>query len=141
MKKYKKLTAKLIQSIESNVKLMLAAHRDCLWNRHTSPVMDPIDRPTRPDPLKVSYDCWDGYYGEAFGIMRGLEVLGFGFLGCDNLNAVQLNKSDEPRHNLKWWFARLKNEILEEEGFRDGTATKEKAYAMLEKYQKLGECQ
>lgn len=136
MKKLKKLTPKIIQAVEANVKLMLAAHRDCLWNRHTSPV-DPIDRPTRPDPLKVSYDCGDGYYGEAFGIMRGLEVLGFGFLDCVNLDAVQLGKSDEPHHNLNWWFARLQNEILEEEGFRDGTATKDKAFAMLEKYRKL----
>lgn len=130
MKKFKKLNEKQVERVKNEVKLMLAAHRDCLWNRFDNPSNN-LD-----DPLKFSVVVYDGYYGEAFGIMRGLNLLGYGYFGSDNLDAVKEGRSKISMHNLKWWFNEILNEYLEEEGFKDKTCTKEKCYALLDKYRK-----
>ncbi len=94
---YKKLSQKQIKVIEEEVKLMLHASRDCLRNHGE-------------DTSKVPYLIFDGYYGEAFGVMRALAILNYGSMSA---------RPDEhdPYINLDSWFQRLKNEVLEEENF------------------------
>lgn len=87
------LPAEKKKAIEAEVKMMLHAHRDCL-------------RIKGVDTKKTSFDARDGYYGEAFGIMRALKVLGFGDFGAVN----------HP-HTLSAWFNRLEREVLAEEHF------------------------
>lgn len=91
------LTEQHIQAIEAEVKMMLHASRDAMRNRGE-------------DTLKYRFDCRDGYYGEAFGIMRTLAVLGYGRID----GAVN---TPEDRTNLKWWFGELEREVLKEENF------------------------
>ena len=71
-------------AIADEVKMMLHAHRDCLRNLGV-------------DTKTIRFDCRDGYYGEAFGVMRALSVLGYGRFGAVNL--------PEEYSNLRWWFA------------------------------------
>lgn len=96
MPRYKKITDKQIQKVEAEVKMMLHASRDCLRNQGA-------------DTTVVPFNSNDGYYGEAFGILRGLMVLGYGYFGADNV--------DDP-YNLKFWFSKLEAEVLKEENFR-----------------------
>ena len=98
-KKYKKLSTKQEEDIAEEIKSILHAGRDCLRNR---------DR----DTTKISFDVMDVYYGEAFGLFRGLVVLGYGEFGSDNIP-----HSTYHRWNLKWWFAELRSEVLKEENF------------------------
>lgn len=132
MKKYKKLTLKMRSAIIFEIKLMIAAHRDCLWTRFTG--LNALDS---PDPTKDDIVANEGYYGEAFGIVRALVVLGYGYFGSDNLDAVQEGKSYYPEHNLKWWFSTLQKELLEEEGFYDNTCSPVKCSEILDKYREL----
>jgi hypothetical protein len=81
------------------VKGMLHASRDCMRNQGK-------------DTARVPFDSHDGYYAEAFGIMRGLAVLHYGYLGSNNLPDQTV-----PHRNLKWWFNQLEEEVLKEEGF------------------------
>lgn len=74
------------------------------------------------DVSKIDFTVNNPYYCEAFGIMRGLALLGYGFLGSVNLDGT-MDSSAYPRgtikeHNLRWWLERLKDEVLEEEGFK-----------------------
>lgn len=131
-KKFKPLTDKIKFAVINQVKLMLAAHRDALWNR-----WETCSHPQAVDPTKISVVVNEGWYGEAFGIMRGLFALGYGFFGPDTQDAVELSRSEVPEHNLKWWFGKLKNEYLDEEGFYDKTCSKEKCNQLLEKYRLL----
>lgn len=101
---YKVLLPHEAQAIEREVKMMLHAHRDCLRNRGE-------------DTIKVDFRVSDGYYGEAFGVMRGLEALGYGYFGSANLSGIEEKHGTLPMHNLQWWFSRLENKVLEEEGF------------------------
>lgn len=99
-KKYRrKLTPQKRQAVVDEVKMMLHAHRDCLRNKGV-------------DTSKVQFDCRDGYYGEAFGVMRGLAVLGYGGFGPDNIP-----HDTHPEWNLKWWFSELCSEVLAEENY------------------------
>lgn len=95
--KYKELTNKQIKAIESEVKMMLHAHRDCLRNRCV-------------DTTKIRFNVSEGYYGEAFGIMRALAVLGYGYIN----GAVN---TPQNRHNLRWWLSEIEDEALREEGY------------------------
>ncbi len=97
--KFKKLPAGKEEAIEKEIKMMLHAHRDCLRNQNV-------------DTSKVRFDCREGYYGEAFGIMRTLQVLGYGKLGC-----VNICNEHYPKWNLSWWFDQLQDEVLKEENF------------------------
>lgn len=100
---YKKLSTVQEAQIAGAVTMMLHASRDCMRNQG--------DR--NLDPAKVPWNICDGYYGEAFGIMRALEVLGYGTLsGPDNIpNSVY------PYWNLKYWIHQLGAAVLAEEGF------------------------
>ena len=90
--------------IKEEIKMLLHASRDCLRN-------------IQKNTLKIRFTANDGYYGEAFGILRTLVILKYGYFGSSNLDAVVERKGEEPWQNLKWWFCQLENEVLEEEGF------------------------
>ena len=129
MKKYKRLTNKIRFRIINEVKMMFFAHRDCLFNKfkHAPSV--------NFDPRDVPKDIMDGYYGEMFGIMRGVELLGYGYFGSSNLDAEQEGKSDDPCHNLRWWLGYLIDECLREEDWQK--SSKENCMRLLEHYRKL----
>ncbi len=93
---YRVLSPRQKLRIELEVKMMLHAHRDCLRNRGR-------------DTTKISFDINDGYYGEAFGIMRALAVLGYG----NTFGAINVDKPG----NLKFWFTKLCDQVLAEENF------------------------
>jgi hypothetical protein len=104
--KIKEIPLTLKLKIEGEVKALLHAHRDTLRNRR--------------DTRETRFDCSDGYYGEAFGIMRGLAIMGYGFFGSVNLDGVADSYdglASQKEHNLRWWFSQLEEEVLEEEGF------------------------
>lgn len=116
---FKKLSDEQVAAIEAEVKMMLHSHRDTLrnqWNLSQQVGRNGIAREAY-DPTKVPFNCNEGFYGEAFGIMRGLVTLGYGYFGSDNLDAVKEGRSDNPRHNCKWWFAELKDQVCKEENF------------------------
>jgi hypothetical protein len=86
--------------LAKEIKMMLHASRDCLRTRFMADT-------SRPDPRKVRFVASDGYYGEAFGIIRAIEVLGWGEYSAVNVEG-----------NLHHWFQQLQNEVLAEENFR-----------------------
>jgi hypothetical protein len=131
-KKFKSLSPKFRVAIANEVKLMMAAHRDALWTRWTQ-----CSHPQAVDPTKVQSVCNEGYYGEAFGIVRGMVALRYGYFGSDNLDAVEEDRSEVPEHNLKWWFSRIVREYLDEEGFFEKTCSAEKCTELLEQYRNL----
>ena len=119
-KRLKKIPSEIEEGVAREVKAMLHAHRDCLRNQGK-------------DTSEIAFDCRDGYYGEAFGIMRALQIMGYGYFGSDNLDAHAESKNGggpkteeglyvanitQPNQNLKWWFSQLSSEVLEEEGYR-----------------------
>lgn len=109
--KTKKLTDQERGAIAMEVKMMLHAHRDFLRN-----VYKPGEKGSY-NPSEVRFSISDGYYGEAFGVLRALHVLGFGFYGASN------DKVDHERGlNLKAWMSQLENEVLEEENFNGSNA-------------------
>jgi len=95
------LTTKQIREVEGMVVRMLHAHRDCLRNQGK-------------DTSQIPFDATDGYYGEAFGVMRGLSLLGHGDLVRGGVT------HPEKRSNLQWWFAQLKDRVQKEENYPDG---------------------
>lgn len=141
--KLKTITLKLKEKIECQVLLMLASHRDCLWNKF-------ILRKNHPDrrccdsinPNQFTFDSGEGYYGEAFGIMRGLVILGYGYFGSDNMDGIEESKSVfnrhkafQPEQNMKWWFRQLQNRILKETCYPNSDSSS--TYRVLEKYRNL----
>jgi hypothetical protein len=97
--------------VMDEVKMMLHASRDCMRNK-------------KMDTKSISFNIGNdgGYSGEAFGVMRGLQVLGYGYFGSVNLDGIQeKNGGRIPEHNLKWWFCQLEHAVLEEEGFYNKT--------------------
>lgn len=91
------LQGRVIKNIENEVKNLLHASRDCLRSKGV-------------DTTQITFSVQDGYYGEAFGVMRCLQVMGVGSFGSDN--------TPEKRSNLKWWFRQLEAEVLKEENFQ-----------------------
>ena len=89
-------------ALEDEIKLMLHASRDCLRNQGV-------------DTTKVTFSVQDAYYGEAFGIVRGLVAVGYGVFDADNI------PGPNGQRNLKHWFSTLCDEVLHEEGYHDGT--------------------
>jgi len=136
MKRFKKLNPKQKERVANEVKMMVAAHRDCLWSKWDAKWPDDPNNKA-VDPTKYLCNINDVYYGEAFGIMRGLISLGYGYFGSDNMDAVQENRSSIPEHNLKWWFQKLLKEYLVEEGWYDKLCTRTRCRRLLEKYQQL----
>lgn len=96
---YKDLKSKELQRIEAMIKGFLFAERDRL---NTLGKKD-----------QWHFDCTSGYYGEAFGILHALEILGYGYLGSVNVNASG---------NLRHWFGILCDQVLEEEKQESMTA-------------------
>jgi hypothetical protein len=115
-KRYLKLSPTSEAAVEAEVKMLLHAHRDCLRNRGDN-------------TARITFNCTEGYYGEAFGVLRGLKVLGFGEFGSVNMPHPLFAK-----WNLKWWFTQLEQEVLEEENYK---TTQECDYC-LEHYGKDG---
>jgi len=101
----KPLGPRKLKEIKDLIKLLLHASRDCYRNQK------------RWDTRSIRFDVNDAYYGECFGILRALEVLGYGYLGPNNLDAVQHGRGDVPHLNLQWWFSQLQEEVLKEEGW------------------------
>jgi len=91
--------------IAAEIKMLLHASRNCLRNTGTNTQI-------------IRFNSMDAYYGEAFGMMRPLVTFGFGYFGSSNLDAVKEEKSAHPEDNLRWWFDKLCDEVLEEEGYR-----------------------
>jgi hypothetical protein len=90
--------------VEAEIKALLHASRDCLRNRNV-------------DTRETRFHCTDGYYCEAFGIMRGLAILGYGYFGPVNLDAVEDRSGDQPEQNFRWWFCMIEDSVLSEEGY------------------------
>lgn len=109
MKKFKAISNKLKEEIEAEVKMMLHASRDCMRNRNEY------------DSKKTPFVAWDGYYGEAFGVMRGLKVLGYGGFGSVNLHGLRdsntKDRASQQEHNLSFWFREIESKVLAEENF------------------------
>lgn len=98
--------------VAREVKHLLHASRDALRNRYMSFLRDAGTslQVSVPDPRITRFSCVEGYYGEAFGVLRGLALLGYGAInGATNL--------PEERRNFGWWLKRLEDEVLAEEGF------------------------
>lgn len=95
----KTLTDKQRTAVEAEVCMMLHASRDCLRNQGQ-------------DTKHIRFDVRDAYFGEAFGIMRALQVLGYGYFGANNVM-----DRDLAIRNLKWWFSQLEQRVLDEEHF------------------------
>jgi hypothetical protein len=98
----KKISKKLKKKIEEAVKHMLHCHRDTLRNQGVS--------------LRWRWKVTEGFYGEAFGILRGLEVLGYGRFESCNMDGTH-HGFDQPEQNLRWWFCQIEEDVLKEEGW------------------------
>jgi hypothetical protein len=98
-RKYKPLDGKIERKVSQAVRRLLHESRDCLRN-------------TNRDTTKITFDVTDGYYAEAFGVMRGLSLMGHGDFGPDNYPHKVYDK-----WNLKWWFAQIAEKVLKEENF------------------------
>lgn len=105
----KKITEKMKTSIEKEIKILLHASRDALRSRYR------VNK-SNHNPLCVRFSANCGYYSEAHGIMHCLQVLGYGKLASINLDGIQ-EGFDQKEQNLSWWFYKLSDEVLKEEGF------------------------
>lgn len=97
------------EKLAAAVKMMLHASRDAMRIRWNGGVYRPVNGESRADPKKIRFDARCGYYGEAFGILRAMKVIGWGYYGAINTPG-----------SLNEWFNRLKREVLAEEHF-DGS--------------------
>jgi len=109
---FKKINQKLKEKVETEIKMMLHAHRDCLRNQEK-------------DTTEITFKVTDGYYGECFGIMRCLQLLGYGVLGSCNVpgghngdSGIKTGVGIQPEHNLRWWLCQIEDKVLKEENFR-----------------------
>jgi hypothetical protein len=104
--------------VAREVKFLLHASRDSLRNRYMGFQRDEAEfregRAGPPkaesDPRVVRFSCVESHYCEAYGVLRGLAVLGYGTVS----GAVNL---PEERRNFRWWLKKLEDEVLAEEGF------------------------
>lgn len=134
MPKYKTLPPTLKTQTATLIKLLVLESRETLWWRFAAD-------PTASDPSKIRLDVNNPYYAEAFGILRGLQLLGYGYFGSCNDDGLQENRGGRvPEHNLKWWMGRLEDEVLAEDGFDDGTASESWTQIVLKKYRGLVAC-
>lgn len=78
---------------EANIKTLLHESRDAL-------------RLKGVDTTRVPFDCREGYYSEAFGMLRALVLLDLGKFGAVNIEG-----------NVDYWFYELQKQVLKEEGF------------------------
>jgi len=87
------LTAETRARIETEIVGLLHASRDCLRNQGE-------------DTSRSTFSNKDSYYAEAFGLLRGLRVLGLGDFGPVN----------EPG-NFSHWMQQLEARVLAEENY------------------------
>ncbi len=118
MRTFKQLSNHQASDIEREVTLMLHAGRDWMRNR-------------KMDTTDLTFDVNDPYRGEAFGILRGLQVLGYGEFGSDNVP-----NSIHARWNLKWWYRQLEERCLDDENWGDRGLTNNECDHCLERYGK-----
>lgn len=105
----------LFDAVCGEIKGLLHASRDCLRNKY-------IHDKDAFDPAKVTFHVADGYYGEAFGILRALHIQGYGVFGAVNIDAQSEyfhgpSGATRREQNLSWWFGKLQNEVLIEENW------------------------
>jgi hypothetical protein len=112
------LSHESIDRIEKTLKSILHAGRDGMRNRGE-------------DTTVQAFDSSDGYYGEAFGIMHCLSLIGHGKIN----GAVNTPKN---KSNLQWWFSDLVRQVLTEENFKGYGDGSNKCNHCLEKYKKDG---
>jgi len=88
------------------VTLMLHASRDCMRN-------------LKVDTTTIPFDVRDGYYGEAFGIMRALACLNYGTLtsGSEPYLLGNARSPSSKERDLRAWFRELEQQVLAEEHF------------------------
>ena len=110
-KRLKWIPDSLRKAVAGEIKALLHSHRDCLRNRGM-------------DTVRIPVDVRDGYYGEAFGIIRCLFIQGYGYLGSSNLSAKQeaahaynVTNVTQDIQNLRWWFSQMEKEVLAEENW------------------------
>ena len=140
MPHFKRLTDTQKNEIEQHIKRLLHASRDAMRNRFANieqkffdlrhdkalkggdmrafhaacdAILEMSNRRSLMDPKKVPFSVNDGWYGEAFGMLRTLHVLGYG--------DIYGRYVAHDYHNLKWWFYQLEEQVLVEDGFRDGS--------------------
>ncbi len=110
-RKCKKMPNALMVKVIKEVMMLLHASRDGMRNK-------------KLDTLNISFHISNdgGYSAEAFGVMRTLALMGYGYFGSVNLDGLQeRNGGVQQESNLKWWFAQLEHAVLEEEGFYNKT--------------------
>jgi hypothetical protein len=111
MKKCKKMPTALMVKVINEVTMLLHASRDGMRNK-------------KLDTTKISFHIANdgGYSAEAFGVMRGLVLMGYGYFGSVNMNGLEeRNGGVQQESNFKWWFAQLEQAVLQEEGFYSKT--------------------
>lgn len=91
--------AVLKAKFETEIKMMLHASRDCMRNQFES-------GQSKYDPAIIRFVISDGYYGEAFGLVRATVLLGYMKYGPINVAGTAQN-----------WFSNLEQEVLWEENF------------------------
>lgn len=96
---YSVLSNTTVIEIEEMVKSLLHASRDCMRNQEK-------------DTHTTRFCVNNRYFGEAFGVMRGLSLLGYGYLGDVCREGIK-----DKKHNLRWWFEQLCGQVLVEENF------------------------
>ncbi len=104
---FKTLTDQQMAAIEREVKNMLHASRDCYRNQFRR-FLGGVNTNPAKDPKTFRFNVADGYYGEAFGILRGLRVLGYGHMD---------GRMTDNDHDLKAWMYALEKEVLQEENY------------------------
>jgi hypothetical protein len=90
----KTLPSKDKEAINNEVKMMLLAHLDKLINQNHIPA----------ERSQIIFDPRCGYVGEAFGIMRGLVSLRYGYYGVNS-------GGEESMYNVKWWYDQMIEEL------------------------------
>lgn len=91
--------ADMREKLAAEIKMMLHASRDCMRNQFHAQI-------TIRGPNKFGFVCSDGYYSEAFGILRAMHIAGWGEFGAVNVAGT-----------LDYWFSGLCQEVLKEENF------------------------
>ena len=104
-----------IQEIEKTVKSLLHASRDCYQNQNRE---------------VFRFDSRDGYYSEAFGILRCLTIIPI--RPYTSSIAYHIGADNTPHlANIKYWFNQLQNDVLAFEAKYEDSKTAYKAFKKL----------
>jgi hypothetical protein len=109
MKKFRRIPDKLMSSVRNEIKRLLHAERDRL-------------RTVGKNTLRTTFDIMGPYYSEAIGILKCLQIQGYGEFDAVNLCATDYacrlrDRASQPEQNFAWFKSQLTKEVLEEEGF------------------------